>query len=125
MAYDATITTEDEVDVMSGENVNATGATADRKAALVKQAEGFLSTLLKFDLTAGYAGLETNLKLIFNEYGARYAALSLIAFNMSGFATAETAARIHGEDMINIHFARMEKIELLLNLASTQDFLSV
>ncbi len=126
MAYDATITTEDEVDVMSGELVDPTGATADRKAALVKQAESYLSALMKFDITAGYAGLGTNLKLLFNEYGARYAGMQLIAFNM-GTVGATFSSLIEPEDMIQLHIYRIEQIEKILNGMSTdvRDFLGV
>lgn len=120
MAYDATITTEDEVDVMSGENVDATGATADRKAALVKQAESYLSALLKFDVTAGYAGLGTNLKLLFNEYGARYAGMQLIFFNTAAY----TNGLIEAEDMVQLHIYRLEQIEKLLKGQDKQDFMS-
>ena len=120
MVYDATITTEDEIDVMSGENVNATGATADRKAALVKQAESFLTALMKFDITAGYAGLGANLKLLFNEYGARYAAMQLILFN-----TATYSDRIEAEDMVNVHLFRLREIQKVLQQDGVQDFLGV
>ena len=124
MAYDATITTEDEIDVMAGENVDVTGATADRKAALVKQAESFLSALMEFDITAGYAGLSANLKLIFNEYGARYAGMQLIAFNFLG-DSGTSFTRIEGEDRVNVHLFRMRLIEDLLKNPSYQDFLGV
>ena len=120
MVYDATITTEDEVDVMSGEGVDATGATADRKAALVKQAESFLSGLLQFDITAGYGALGANLKLIFNEYGARYAALQLILFNDSAYTS-----RIEAENLANVHLFRLEKIENILKEQPVQDFVGV
>lgn len=119
MAYDATITTEDEVDVMSGEQVDTTGATADRKAALVKQAESYLSALLKFDVTAGYAGLGTNLKLLFNEYGARYAAMQLIFFNTAAY----TNGLIEAEDYVQLHVYRLEAIQKILKSQDTQDFL--
>lgn len=118
MVFDATITTEDEVDVMSGENVNVTGATADRKSDLVKQAEGFLSALLRDDVTAGYAGYGTNLKLILNEYGARYAAMSLIMFNTSAFSDG-----IEAENMVTVHWARLLKIEETLTNEDTINFL--
>lgn len=118
MAYDATITTEDEVDVMSGENVDVTGATADRKAALVKQAEAYISNLLNFDVTDGYSNLDANFKKILNEYGARYAATALIAFNM---ATIGTTSLIEPEDMIQLHIYRMEKIENTLKDENTAD----
>lgn len=110
MAYDATITTEDEVDVMAGKNVDTTGATADRKADLVKQAESFLCGLTRYNIVDNYDNLNDDVKKIFNEYGARYAGMSLIAFNMAGFTT-----RAEAEDMINIHWARLLQIEELLS----------
>lgn len=118
MVYDATITTEDEVDVMSGENVDVTGATADRKSDLVKQAESFLSSLLRDDVTANYSSYGTNLKLILNEYGARYAGMTLIAFNMSGFTS-----RVEAESMVNIHVLRLGEIKEILSNDDTINFL--
>lgn len=109
MVYTGTICTEAEIDMMAGENVDATGDTEANHNDLVAQAESFLSVLTRFDVVDNYAAINANFKRILSEYAARYAALALITFNMAGFTS-----RIEGEDMLNIHLFRMRTIEKIL-----------
>ncbi len=106
MAYTGTITTEPEIALMAGENVDATGDTEANHNLLVAQAEGFLSGLMQDDVAAGFAGYDTVTKQILSEWASRYAAMQLIAFNMSGYTS-----RVEAEDMLNIHIFRMDLIE--------------
>ena len=115
-----TIVTVAEMQFMAGENVDATGDVTANHQFLHDYAAGYLSSLIKFDLITGWSGLTANIKFLFTEWAARYAGMSLIAFNMSGYTS-----RIEAEDMINIHFARMQQIENILNEASVQDFQGV
>lgn len=106
MVYTGTITTEAEIALMSGENVDATGATEANNNLLVAQAEGFLSALIQDDVVAGYATYDSTTKKLLNEYGARYTAASLILYNMAGYTS-----RVEAEDMVNMHLFRMRVIE--------------
>ena len=112
-----TIVTVAEMQFMAGENVDATGDVTANHQFLHDYAAGYLSSLVKFDLITGWSGLTTNIKFLFSEWAARHAGMQLIAYNMGGFTT-----RIEAEDMVNVHWARMLKIEELLNKADTQDF---
>jgi len=120
MAYTGIIVTEAQIALMAGENVDATGDTADNHSDLAAQAEAYLSNLVKYDIATNWASLSTVYKQMFSEWAARYAAMSLIAYNMAGFTT-----RIEAEDMINIHLHRMKAIENVLKNISNQDFMSV
>ncbi len=118
MVYTANIVTEAEMQVMAGENVDATGDADANHIKLQDYAEAYLSNLLKYDLSVtGWAALTTGTKELISEWAARFAGMSMIAYNMSGFTTI-----LEAEDMINIHLYRMQQIEKLLT-EGTQDFL--
>ena len=118
MAFTGTITTEAEIALMAGENVDATGDTEANRNDLIAQAESYLSNLMKFNIVDNYASLNEDVRRMFSEWGARYAAIALISFNMVGYTS-----RIEAEDMINIHIYRMEKIEGILNEVAHIDFI--
>jgi len=44
---------------------------------------------------------------------------------MSGYATDEDSARIHGEDIVNVHLFRMNEIKELLEQEDVQNFAGV
>ena len=109
MAYTGTLCTEAEIDAFSGENVDATGDTEANHNVLVAQAESYLCNISRYNWVDNYATLNADVKAMLSEYCARYAAMSLIAYNMSGYTT-----RVEAEDMINIHAWRMIAIEKIL-----------
>ena len=115
-----TIVTVAEMQFMAGENVDATGDVTANHQFLHDYAAGYLSSLVKFDLIGGWSGLTADIKFIFSEWAARSAAIALIKYNMAGYTS-----RVEAEDLINIHFFKMEAIEKLLNNASIQDFQKV
>lgn len=121
MAYSANIVTVAEMQFMAGENVDATGDIEANHIFLQDHAEAFLSSLLKHNLDGtGFTDLNATLRIIITEWAARNAGMQLILFNMSGYTS-----RVEAEDMINVHLARMNAIEKLLDNASVQDFLGV
>ena len=103
------IVTADEVTIMLGENVDATGNTTANKEALELMAISYLSDLMRYNIADNYAALNVDAKKIFSEYCARFIAVACIAYNMAGFTS-----RIEAEDMLNVHIMRMNKIEKLL-----------
>ena len=119
MAYTANIVTVAEMQFMAGENVDATGDVDANHIILQNHAEGYLSNLLKFNLTTGFSGLTAGIKNLISEWAARYAGMYLITFNMAGYTS-----RVEAEDLINIHIFRMLAIEKLLT-EGAQDFLGV
>ena len=110
MAFTGTIATEADIALMAGENVDATGDTEANKNLLMTQVEGYLSAVVQYDIVTNWASLDAVSKTLFTEYAARYCAMSLIAYNMSGFES-----RTEAESMINIHVYRMDKIEEQIN----------
>lgn len=118
-----TIVTVPEMQFMAGENVDATGDVTANHQFLHDYAAGYLSSMIKFDLIAGWNGLSTNIKFLFTEWAARFAGISLIAFNMITWST--NTSIIEAEDLIQTHIYRMEQIEKLLKDSSIQDFQGV
>jgi len=119
MAYTGTICTENEIALMAGENVDSTGDTEANHNDLVAQAESYLSILMRFNVTDNYAAMDADYKRIFSEWGARYAAVALIAYNMAGFTS-----RVEAEDMISIHLHRMEEIEKIVKDKKQETFIT-
>lgn len=111
MAYSAVIVTVLEMQFMAGENVDATGDIEANHIVLQDNAEGYLSALMQDDVATNFSGYDATTKVMISEWAARYAGMSLIAFNMVAYTD-----RVEAEDMLNIHIYRMEKIEKLLEL---------
>ena len=95
--------------MMSGELVDATGNTEANHNLLAAMAESYLSVLMRFNVVDNYASLNNDVRKILAEWAARFAGLSLIAYNMAGYTS-----RIEAEDMMNVHLFRMKMIEELL-----------
>lgn len=124
MAYTGTICTEAEINLMAGELVDATGNTETNHNYLVGHAEGYLSSLLKYDIVTNWASLSAKGKTLLSEWAARYAAASLIAYNM-GTVGATFTSLIEPEDMIQFHVYRMEQIEKVLREEGIKNFLGM
>jgi hypothetical protein len=120
MAYTGTIVTEAEMQFMAGENVDATGDVEANHNYLAYYAEAYLSSLIKYDIVTNWASLSAVYKHLFTEWAARFAAVQLIVYNTVGYTNL-----IEAEDMINIHWARLQEIKKLLEDADVQDFLGV
>lgn len=118
MAYTGTIVTVAEMQFMAGANVDAAGDVEANHNYLAYYAEAYLSTLIKYDIVANWGDLTANYKRFFSEWAARFAAISLISYNMSGYTS-----RVEAEDMINAHSSRLAEIKFLLDKADVQDFL--
>lgn len=118
MAYTGTIVTSAEMIFMAGENVDATGNVEANWNYLAYYAEAYLSSLVKYDIVTNWGIMNSNYKRLFTEWAARFAAISLIGYNMSGF----TLGLIEAEDMIQLHIYRLEQIQKILEKADIQDF---
>ena len=96
----ATITTSGPSIIMAGTGVGAVPATSWDH--WIEQAEAYLCNLIKYDAVTNWTSLNGVFRLLFEEYCERYAAMEGIKYDMSGYGTAEGAARIVAEDLINV-----------------------
>lgn len=114
----ATLTTSGVAVIKAGANVAAQAESVWN--GYIEEAEGVLTALMQTDVVGQWptiSGVATCGPML-SEYVARSAAVQGVQYNMSGYATDEGAARIHGEDIINIHLFRMGVIENLLKEGS-------
>lgn len=126
MVATSIMSTDAEMNAMAGENVDVTGWTDANKTAWGLQAESYLNILCHYNFSDNFAGLNADVKYILSEYVARYTGMCGIAYNMTGFNTdAGSLARVHAEDMINIHVFRMQQIEKLLTKEGALDFIKI
>jgi len=120
MAYTANIVTVAEMQHFAGVNVGAAGVDDPTHIMLQDQAEAYLSTLVKYDISTNWGTMNAVYKILFTEWAARYAGNAMIANDMSGYTDG-----IEAENMIKINWQRMLDIEALLRAASVQDFQGV
>lgn len=118
MAYTGTVATVTDINLMAGENADATGNTEANVNLLIAQAEAYLCCLVRYDIVTNWASLNTVIKKVFTEWASRYCGMALIAYNMSGFTSI-----VEAEDMINVHVYRMKQIESMLKDVKIQIFI--
>lgn len=124
MVYTGTIVTEAEMALMAGENVDATGDIEANHNILAGHAEAYLSLLFNYDIVTNWATLTASAKAILSEWAARYAAITLIAYNMVAWYNS-TSSIIEAEDLIQTHIYRMENIENLIQKVGAKKILNI
>jgi len=120
MAYTGTIVAVAEMQFFAGENVDATGDVEANHNYLAGYAEAYLSALVKYDIVANWASIDSTYKKLFSEWAARFGGIALIQYNMAGYTS-----RVEAEDMINTNWARLQKIEEEIKRIDIQDFIGV
>ncbi len=120
----ATLTISTNAIIKAGTGVGAVPPTAWN--GFIEEAEGFLSGITKFDLVGNWVTISAGPVMpMLSEYCARSAAVEGVAYDMKGYGTEEGAARIHGEDIINVHIFRMNEIIKLLEADGVQHFMGI
>jgi len=98
MADDGIFTTNAQIAVRAGANVNATAITVAETDKYVLDVEALINSLTRYNWSdAVTAGLNADVEGILREGSACLCAIYAIQYNMSGFTT-----RVEAEDMINI-----------------------
>jgi len=105
-----------DIDGFTGANV-AAGFSETMQDLVGVYTEAFLCSLVKYDIVTNWGTMNAIYKLIFSEYACRAIAIEAIKYDMSDYTS-----RIEAEDMINIHWARMQEIKTILEKADIQDF---
>lgn len=113
MAFTGILTTISGIDLMSGANINATGATEDSKNILTAMAEQYLALIGNYDFVANVGSLTALGKEVLSEYCARSVAMSLVAYDGTAISTATSL--IEAENRMTIHLYRMQLIEKLIS----------
>lgn len=109
-----------DVDGFMGAGVDAGFTVATMGDLVGVYTEAFLCNLIKYDAVTNWATMDAIYKLMLSEYVARTIAIEGIKYKMSGYTS-----RVEAEDMINIHWARLQEIKSLLEQSDVQDFMGV
>jgi hypothetical protein len=109
MGHTGIFATAAECGAMAGELIDATGWVEANINSWCLQAESYLNVLSNFNFSDNFASLNADVKYILAEYEARYCAMCGIAYNMITITN-----RVVAEDMIMIHWSRMQEIETIL-----------
>lgn len=119
MADTGIFCTTAEVERKAGANCSAVSKAEGYTNDYVTQAESLINTLVRFNFTDAYAGLNVDVKGILKEVASNIAAIYVIQYDMSGFTT-----RTEAEDMINIlRDAALRGLSILRDKKHT-DFMS-
>jgi len=105
MAHSGIFATKAEIDVKVGENVDTTGYTEANINAACLQAESYINVVTRYNWSDNFAGLNADVKYILSEAAACWVAIDFITYNMSAYTT-----RIEAEDMINVHWAKFNRL---------------
>ena len=108
MVLSITTAVDADVDPLMGANVNV-AYNDTMQDSMGKMAEGYLTTLMRYDIVTDWATLTGNAKAAITEFVARFIAVQGVAYDMSVYTS-----RIEAENMINIHLYRMRECKKVL-----------
>jgi hypothetical protein len=97
MVYAEIFATLAEVQYKAGAGASATSKAAAYVTAFMFQAESFINAACRYNFSDNYATLNDDTKGILKEAASNLAAIYVIQYDMSGFAS-----RVDAEDMVNI-----------------------
>src|SRR3990167_8903586 len=97
MADTGIFATTAEVGRKAGSGKSATSSAEAYVNDFMTQAESVINTLTRYNWSDAYATLNADVKGILKEAASNLAAIYVIQYDMSGFAS-----RVHAEDSINI-----------------------
>lgn len=90
MVYEATLTTENEIDAKAGASASS-DVTTDQKSAFAEQAESFVISVCRFNFVDEYDNLTNEAKKILNEVVSNLAAMYVIQYDMGGYTSRSEA----------------------------------
>ena len=118
MAHTGIFATKAECDAKAGENIDATGWTEANINLWCLEAESYINCLCRYNFSDAFAALNADIKYILSEAASNIVAIYGIQFNMAGYSS-----RIEAEDMINLLWARTNKLTKLLEDQKVMTFM--
>ena len=110
MAEAGTLCINADVEKYSGIKGNATADAEAYTNVYIKEAEGVVISLARFDFVGSYADLTTIAKEMLREATAIYAAIGVIGYDLNSYTT-----RMEAEDMINILWAKFRALAKIIS----------
>lgn len=117
-----TLCTSGAVKLKAGGNVSSS-LTAAHYTTLINEAECFLNISVAgsgVDVVTAYSGLNTDVKQILEDASSSHAAMSAIAYDMSGYTNQQEAITL-----INVNYTRLQDCLLLLKDKKKTDFMAL
>lgn len=109
-----------EITFKVGENADTTGFVEANINNACAQAESLINALCKYNFTDAYAGLNADVKRILSEAAACWVAVDFISYNMNAYTS-----RSEAESMINLLWAKFNKLIEVLQNQSVVSYLKV
>ncbi len=109
MTEEGTLCGQPDVEKYAGTKANATSVAEAYTNVYIKEAEGVIAGILRFDVVTNYTNFNSTSKELLREAAAVYAAIGVIAYDMSGYTS-----RIEAENMINICWAKWRTIRKII-----------
>ena len=97
--YDGTLCTLADAVNKAGANASSGGTSEVLVSDFVKQAEGVINAVTRFDWVNKYSSLTDEVRFLLNQVASDLAAIYIITYDMSGY----TAATVEAETMLNIY----------------------
>lgn len=119
MADTGIFATTAEVQRKAGSGASATSKAEAYVNDFMTQVESFINCVTRKNWSDAYSGLNVDVKGILKEVASNLAAIYVIQYDMSGFAS-----RVHAEDQINVLRDAALRGLALLRDKKTQDFMT-
>lgn len=123
MGHEGIFATKIECDAKAGENVDTSGWTEANINDWCSQSESYINIICRYNFSDNYSGLNADVKRILSEASSNLVGIYGIIYNMNGYATQESTARIHAEDQINVLYARFQACIKVLKDQNSIDFM--
>lgn len=119
MADTGIFATTAEVQRKTGSGASATSNTEAYINDFISQAESEINLTCRFNFSDNYASLNVDTKAVLKQIASDLAAISVISYDMSGYAS-----RIDAEDLINVLRDRALRGLTLLKDKKSVDFIN-
>ena len=96
--YAGTLCTLADARNKAGANANSSATNESLVSDYVRQAEGTMAAITRFDWVAAYPAITGDVKFILNDVASNLAAIYIITYDMAGFTD-----RVEAETMINVY----------------------
>ncbi len=98
-SYEGTLCSLADAVNKAGANASSGGTEEVLVSDFVRQAEGVINAVTRFDWVGAYSGLTDEVRFILNQVASDLAAIYIITYDMSGY----TADTVEAETMLNIY----------------------
>lgn len=108
-----------EVGYKAGSGKSAVSSAEAYTNYYISLAESYINSVCRYNFSDNYSTLNIDTKKILNDAASNLAAIYVILYDMSGYAT-----RIDAEDIINVCLDRADKAIAVLKDKKVQDFIN-